>query len=47
MATPVLNLQHNSVSEISRSGYEAGPREIALKTDRNFRMSDTRACGFR
>lgn len=49
-AIPVLNLQQRSVLEISRScGCKAGPREIALRTDRKvvFHMSDLHACGLR
>lgn len=47
-ATPVLNLQQRSVSEISRScDCEAGPGEIALRMDRKvlFHVSDLHACG--
>lgn len=49
-AIPVLNLQQRSVLETSRScGYETGPGEIALKTNRKvvFHMSDLYAYGFR
>lgn len=49
-AIPVLNLHQRSVSEISRScGCEAGPKEIALRTDGKvvFHMSDLQACGLR